>query len=1345
MALVFPEHPTLSGNAERFGGRWRLVGAGLSNVWRYGDLELGAPSGRLLLRGPNGTGKTTALEALWPYLLDLDRAHLAAGKGRPTNLSALMREGAAGRRRVGYLWLSFAGPGDQDVVTYGVRLNFSEGGSPPVRINPFFLSGRPLHDLALWGVGRSTLTVEQFTDAVEQADGLVFPDEDAYVRDLAARVLQSEPREVTALAARIRSVRNPALLADLSPRDAARALQQSLPGVDHETVEATGEALAESDATRRAFERDRDAADRLATFAATWTGHAVDVTRNLYDAAAGAAAEEQRLRGERDRLGAAHSKAITEAERLDAAHERLLGEHRDLAAVLHGIEQSDDYRDAGRLTDLKATVEAKRSTAEAQWGALERAARAARERTASAVRRVEELEEDITDIFRPLTEADPGGAVPTTFLTWEQRAQAALRVGERSVGVGRGLHVAVDLDALDTTVTVIRQRVSRHQADADRIKLHVSAHKQVADTEAAAKAVRSHAEQLADTAEREGRRRLEAEAAATDAAAGFEQEVRSWLHARAARPEWSSDDLDEIPWTDTSAAIAAAERFAEDTARWALAIDASAQQEAKVLTGRAHGLRVDAAELRDEAAALREGRVLPLPRPTWAGDGNDAAAFGSAIDWVAGVDQDVQDSVEAALAAAGVLGAALDAAGATSALWSVRSLGPELKRNLLEVLTADDAHPLATTARSVLARIALAPTATDGADTALVIGLDGTFRAGVAVAAQGTEVAAATHIGALRRRNAALARAGELEAGGERLDAEAVGLDAEAEAAREVGRAAKVSLAAFPARERLRDAESRRVAAALAAQEADAEAADADTEAARLHDQALAARRDWIDAVVAAGFPPSLEELQERRDSAERAAKVLTAGADTLAGRLRRRLASFEYQPVTDDLAGLHAAAQQAHDEAAADASRYEELSDQVGRSAAEVLRRHEQVSSRLREAGPKAAEAAGEAKAAGLKAADLGGKLEAAEENLRGAGPASAKALIELRTLLSVPGVAAAVLADEVTPVDAALLEQVRSATERRETSAKATLRKLRDETQAAVAGVWSIDPGVEHPLLETYVLTHGADAYAPPAASAHAQTLADRAEAALRRKDEEALRSFVVGRLPTAIAQAWTRLNDWRDEVNAKMKAASASSGVGVRVAITPRDDLPPTTQTVLELTCKTGAALRDPDAREIVGEALQQLIAAAEGDDMTARVGAAVDIRDWVDVIYQVTRPGEAPKNWGPRTGLSGGERRLVVLAPMLAAVAAAYDRFPPGAARIAALDEIPSEVDDAGREGLARYIAELDLDLIATSHHWDGAPGAWDGVDAHDLEAGPDGTVVAFPMLVRGLALLPGDIK
>ena len=61
MSLTLPETKLPpGGDIGRFGRRWRLVGAGLSNVWHFGDLELPARSGRLLLRGPNGTGKTTA-------------------------------------------------------------------------------------------------------------------------------------------------------------------------------------------------------------------------------------------------------------------------------------------------------------------------------------------------------------------------------------------------------------------------------------------------------------------------------------------------------------------------------------------------------------------------------------------------------------------------------------------------------------------------------------------------------------------------------------------------------------------------------------------------------------------------------------------------------------------------------------------------------------------------------------------------------------------------------------------------------------------------------------------------------------------------------------------------------------------------------------------------------------------------------------------------------------------------------------------------------------------------------------------------------------------------------------
>ena len=56
----------------------------------------------------------------------------------------------------------------------------------------------------------------------------------------------------------------------------------------------------------------------------------------------------------------------------------------------------------------------------------------------------------------------------------------------------------------------------------------------------------------------------------------------------------------------------------------------------------------------------------------------------------------------------------------------------------------------------------------------------------------------------------------------------------------------------------------------------------------------------------------------------------------------------------------------------------------------------------------------------------------------------------------------------------------------------------------------------------------------FAPGAAAAEALRHAEAAEAALRRKDEEALQAFVVGQLPRAIKRAWVSLEDWKAAVN-------------------------------------------------------------------------------------------------------------------------------------------------------------------------------------------------------------------
>jgi ABC-type lipoprotein export system ATPase subunit len=59
------------GQTERI-RRWRPSRAGILNVYQYQDEVLEFADGRLLLRGVNGSGKSTAMNMLLPFLLEAD-------------------------------------------------------------------------------------------------------------------------------------------------------------------------------------------------------------------------------------------------------------------------------------------------------------------------------------------------------------------------------------------------------------------------------------------------------------------------------------------------------------------------------------------------------------------------------------------------------------------------------------------------------------------------------------------------------------------------------------------------------------------------------------------------------------------------------------------------------------------------------------------------------------------------------------------------------------------------------------------------------------------------------------------------------------------------------------------------------------------------------------------------------------------------------------------------------------------------------------------------------------------------------------------------------------------------
>ncbi len=94
--------------------RFRPTRAGVINVWDYVDEEFAFADGRLALRGHNGSGKTKALEVLFPFVLDgvADSRRLDpfSGENRTMKSNLLFRGQDS---EYGYVWMEFARPASE--------------------------------------------------------------------------------------------------------------------------------------------------------------------------------------------------------------------------------------------------------------------------------------------------------------------------------------------------------------------------------------------------------------------------------------------------------------------------------------------------------------------------------------------------------------------------------------------------------------------------------------------------------------------------------------------------------------------------------------------------------------------------------------------------------------------------------------------------------------------------------------------------------------------------------------------------------------------------------------------------------------------------------------------------------------------------------------------------------------------------------------------------------------------------------------------------------------------------------------------------------------------------------
>ncbi|MFJ3214183.1 ATP-binding protein [Streptomyces flaveolus] len=1359
----------------RWASRWHLVGAGVENVGLLPREVLECPSGRILLTGPNGTGKTTLLEKLCPHLLDpTTLQHLSSGKNRGTTLESLMRSGSTGRRRIGCLWLSFRPPQDGSAagtgtVHYGLRLEYAQGTSPSVTRTGFMMPlvpGWNRDDL-------STLSLEAFTQYTTGHGGTVFERLDDYVADLAERVFGCTAARLQQIARRIKKVRNPGLLSELTPAQAEQQLHEVLPRVSPEVLRVTREALMSAEATRARYVRAERTSALLQDLSSAWLYSCARTVLSAAEDALEHAAAQERAEAEAKEANAHAGSSAHQHAELVAIVEQLDVAEQETASRAQALERDAAFSDVARARERADGCEAGHRQAEELLEAHCSAAADAAERLDAAVNDVREAVEGAA---RACAEAGVPGVVVSPVRV-ERVEQAPLAIGARSFGPLTEVTAETDPGAVEESVTALTQAEHRLRQRGSNARVLVVAHQDVEELEQRAKQARARSDAAAGAADRAIARYRDAHQDAHGKVTALSEAVHAWAASAQAVVRAPLFDLTAIAgqarsWrqdTELTAAVRDAAALGKRVATVAAAAGARARQRCEHYRQLAAVSGQAAAQAAEQARLWGSGKLPALPGPAWLQTAEEDECFAVAVDWRPGAlpAGPARNTAEAAMAAAGLLSAQLSPHGLAGVEgWLVGPFGPELpvEDSLASLLAAVPGHRLGKVAEAVLKRTGYAKTA-DSSETdnrpELLIGADGSYRCGPLVARPPQAVHAsapvAQHIGREARHAAAQRKAAAAQQESDRCTLAAA---RQARAAARFERHATLldTLSDQFPHELSRaaaQAETVRAQCAVAEQEARTHASEEHRLAQEQEANAQRALAQWREQATAYGLPDSLPLVREEAEASARRADLVNRAVDTMHGvsgllddvrRAAQCAADTHHRVQLSRRTTLDSLGQLSDARAALAACRQRSGMDEVAlvQEASAARQAHQEVRARLKQARAELEKASAVAAAARQAQTD-------ATRRLQESRPRAETSMETVRRCFALDGLAEALgtaqddTADHSEP--GTWLKELQArllAVPQPPAGIDACSDALRHHLAAAPDEDWHVGHGPTPERMPTIQLSLAGQRMSPHAAARAAAAHRAQAKQAYSEADANALENFVLGRIPAAISTAWVDLHDWADQVNEQMELTAASSGVGVQIKLALRRDLPPSLAAIHHLTCEVGDTERTPEEQRRIGQELMAVMRLGEqtrapdavGPSRADRLAEAIDIRHWITVKYMITRPGTArQERWGARgVTVSKGESRLIVLAPMLAALAAEYRDLPPHAARLCALDEVPGDVDDHGRDGIAAYLASLDLDLMSTSHNWDGSPGAWDGIDIFELEKAPQDTVIAFPVRV-----------
>lgn len=1309
--------------------RWRLNRAGIVNVYQYENEVLHFAGGRLLLRGVNGSGKSTAMNMLLPFLLTTSEGRIDAAGEQSGILKSWMLNGRDDPQPVGYLWIEFERLGEFLVCGCGIKANRQ---SERVTTWWFITSKRPEIDFQLVS-GGVALSTEVLRAALEGDEVFVERRRRDYRHAVEQRLFGGA--SIEAHIGLLNKVRSPRV-GDRIDLDLREHLVESLPALSEQALAEAAEPLENLDEHRRSVAELAKTLEAVRGLLDVYRSYCLcDLSQRTEAASGSLGALDDCVRDEKRKARAVDA-AGAQLNKLNEEMEESTRSQRRLQLEIEALEKSAAYREGLQLEGLRnhvAELAKQCERSDQRVREIEERVQTDREGLVQAANRGRNDRQRLNDALADVLKMSRNCGL-------DRKPPGPVLVGEVGTdGDDASQPGTFDSKPVEREINAVVASVRRRRDDVDQVENALTSEREGERRIRQAELTHEHSVGAVERASKrltENNRRL---AAARKAWAG---QVRRWalqvsdlfqtagiepLARTVSLSVAAGSGHDDLTGGDNAFHDGGVVHDDLDSLRVSLLSEADMLVEhwQSVLAGVESRLVGEQDAEREALAAVEELARRTEPDPPRFGWQSDAEyCLADLIDFAEHLDDGQRAGLEAGLQASGLLSAKLGddalmlADGELVAVVNGGVCNP-LSEHLVVTVPQRLAGEISEGSMlKLLDSISCDPTA----EAVACVSLDGSFKVGPLRGRHSKQ--RAEHVGATARR-AALEQA-RAEAA-QRLELARDALQ-QSQAEREEYRASLQE--ARDQRSRLPVTEP--IITALSTVAADTETLEEAVAQRDVTEQKVVEAEKYHSDVSDELHRLATTLSLPREDQGLNTIRAELVETDSTLQQCLSRITILgrsvdDWRNAADRLLQTSDSCNTERAELARVKKTYEEkhailatIEDSIGAEYSEVVATRdrcraeldevEQHIPELRDESHEAVSNRAEAVAAHKTAAQIREHAESKCEAVR----VSLDQALTTRGYLAAMGVTDAPVAHSAGAQGLReLLGPLASLpTAEAEASSESVRQSLQRRRDSLGAG-WdaeALHPDLNQPLI---VEVTGPSGRAPLAEQEQAvQQQYRQVDSLLNRKQDDALRQLLQGHIAGEIAEKIHGAKRLVDRTNERLGAVSTAHKVGVELRWRRSGELDTPTQRLVELLAKTPDLRTDDEQNELRG-LLSNRLAEARVDhpDLPYQqlIADTLDYKQWHEMAIMVRR-GVDVSRLGRTTPLSEGEKKLVTYLPLFSAVAASCDALAKqqavhnserGTARFVLLDDAFAKVSEDNHAALFGLLVDLDLDFIATS--------------------------------------------